>query len=252
MSGTSMAAPIVSGAVALMKSLDPTITTKKIIQFLYATGLPTRGDIGRLIQLDKALDAVLTGNIKEEEPPTPSTGDVQILLGWNNYNDLDLICTDPNGESIWYKNKRSSTKGQLEIDMNVEYPDSQEPIENIFWPTGKAPSGTYNVYVQYYRQHISTLSTPFTVMVKHEGQTDSYTGTMDKVGQAIHVCSFTVTNGVEPDDEISNQRPTTPRTPEPISNPDDDRRAQLEQERDRLQRELDRVNNELRRINNNR
>ena len=133
MSGTSMAAPIVSGAVALMKSIDPSITTKRIIQILKATGLPTTGDIGNLIQLDKALEMVKNGSLEEEEPPIPTTGDVQILLGWNNYNDLDLICTDPNGETVWYKNKRVSSRGQLEIDMNVEYPDSQEPIENIFW-----------------------------------------------------------------------------------------------------------------------
>ena len=192
-SGTSMAAPIVSGAVALIKSNDSSITTKKIIQILRATGLPTNGDIGPLIQLDKALEMVKDGSF-EEESPIPSTGDVQILLDWKNYNDLDLICTDPTGETIWFKNKRVSSKGQLEIDMNVEYPDSQEPIENIFWPSGDAPNGDYNVYVLYYKQHISTTNTPFTVMVKHEGQTDSYNGIMSEVGQVVHICSFSVNN----------------------------------------------------------
>lgn len=252
MSGTSMAAPIVSGAVALIKSIDPSITTKRIIQVLRATGLPTTGDIGRLIQLDKALEMVKNGSFEEEEPPVPSTGDVQILLGWKNYNDLDLICTDPNGETIWYKNKRVSSRGQLEIDMNVEYPDSQEPIENIFWPSGGAPNGDYNVYVLYYKRHISTNDTPFTVMVKHEGQTDTYDGVMSEVGQAVHICSFTVVNGVPSNPGASIQQPPTPGASQPVSSPDDDRKAQLEQERDRLQRELDRVNNELNRINNRR
>lgn len=241
MSGTSMAAPIVSGTVALIKSIDPSITTKKIIQILQTTGLPTTGDIGQLIQLDKALEMVKNSSF-EEEPPIPSTGDIQILLGWKNYNDLDLICTDPYGETIWYKNKRAASRGELEIDMNVEYPDSQEPIENIFWPSGKAPNGDYNVYVQYYKRHIDTKDTPFTVMVKHEGQTDTYNGTMSEVGQAVHICSFTVVNGV-----ASNQEDSPP-----VPSRGDDRKAQLEQERDRLQRELDRVNNELNRINNRR
>ncbi len=252
MSGTSMAAPIVSGAVALIKSIDPSITTKKIIYVLKATGLPTTGDIGRLIQLDKALEMVKNGSYEEEEPPVPSTGDVQILLEWKNYNDLDLICTDPNGETIWFKNKRSSTRGQLEIDMNVEYPDSQEPIENIFWPSGGAPNGDYNVYVLFYKQHTSSKDTPYTVNVKHEGQTDTYSGVASEIGQAVHICTFTVVNGVVSNSDVSAPHPSNPGVTQPVSSPDDDRRAQLEQERERLQRELDRVNNELNRINNNR
>ena len=252
MSGTSMAAPIVSGAVALIKSIDSSITTKKIIQILKATGLPTSGDIGRLIQLDKALEMVKSGSFEEEEPPVPSTGDVQILLGWKNYNDLDLICTDPNGETIWFKNKRSSTRGQLEIDMNVEYPDSQEPIENIYWPSGGAPNGDYNVYVLFYKQHTSTKDTPYTVNVKHEGQTDTYSGIASEIGHAIHVCTFTVVNGVASNSDASALQPSAPSSSQPISSPDEERRAKLEKERDRLQRELDRVNNELNRINNNR
>ena len=136
--------------------------------------------------------------------------------------------------------------------MNVEYPDSQEPIENIFWPSGGAPNGDYNVYVLYYKRHISTNDTPFTVMVKHEGQTDTYDGVMSEVGQAVHICSFTVVNGVPSNPGSSIQQPPTPGASQPVSSPDDDRKAQLEQERDRLQRELDRVNNELNRINNRR
>ena len=247
MNGTSMAAPIVSGAVALIKSIDPSITTKRIIQVLRTTGLPTTGDVGRLIQLDKALEMVKTGSYEEETPPVPSTGDVQVLLNWSNYNDLDLICTDPNGETVWFKNKRTSSRGQLEIDMNVEYPDSQEPIENIYWPSGEAPNGNYNVYVLYYKRHTSTNDTPFTVMVKHEGQTDTYPGVMSEVGQAIHVCSFTVEHGV-----ASTLPVRQPSVQQPVPSPDEGRRTQLEQERDRLQKELDRVNNELNRINNNR
>lgn len=272
MSGTSMAAPIVTGAVALMKSLDPSITTKRIIQILRATGLPTSGDIGRLIQLDKALEMVKNGTPEEEPQPVPSTGDVQILLGWTNYNDLDLICTDPSGATIWYKNKTVPSGGQLEIDMNVEYPDSEQPIENIFWPAGKAPAGTYNVYVRYYRKHISKAETPFAVMVKHGEQTDTYEGTMTEVGETVHICSFTIgdpsSQPANPGSDRgsvqnppSSQQPSQPSQPSAGNGSDrnnggnagnDQRRSQLEQERDRLQRELDRVENELRRLNNTR
>jgi subtilisin family serine protease len=55
--GTSFAAPIVTGAVALMKSLDKTLTTAEIIDILQATGKPVDGgsSIGKLIQIRDAL-----------------------------------------------------------------------------------------------------------------------------------------------------------------------------------------------------
>ena len=55
--GTSFAAPIVTGAVALMKSLDPTLSTAEIIEILRATGKPIQGDatIGKLLQIKDAL-----------------------------------------------------------------------------------------------------------------------------------------------------------------------------------------------------
>jgi len=61
MDGTSMAAPIVTGGVALIKSLNESLTAKQIICILKSTGLPTGGNIGNLIQLDKALEMVKSG-----------------------------------------------------------------------------------------------------------------------------------------------------------------------------------------------
>jgi len=57
--GTSMAAPIVTGAVALMKSIDPTLSNKDIIDILKKTGKKLSNDsIGPLLQIRPALDAV--------------------------------------------------------------------------------------------------------------------------------------------------------------------------------------------------
>lgn len=244
MDGTSMAAPIVTGAVALMKSLNDTITTKRIICILQETGLETQGNIGKLIQLDKALEKVKSGE-SVDCTPIPSTGDVQILLSWNNYNDLDLICTDPFNETAFFKNRKVSSGGQLQIDMNVEYPDSKIPIENIYWESGKAPNGTYNVYVLYYRKHESVIDeTPYNVKVKYGSKTEDYSGVIKKEDNAIHICTFTLGTTVNNPQNPIAQNPNTP--------PSNKRRSQLEQERDRLQQELERVNNELRRIGNSR
>lgn len=55
--GTSFSAPIVTGAVALMKSLSPSLSTQEIIRILKETGKPIAGDntIGKLIQIKDAL-----------------------------------------------------------------------------------------------------------------------------------------------------------------------------------------------------
>lgn len=235
MDGTSMAAPIVSGAIALMKSINETITTKQIICILQSTGLETQGNIGKLIQLDKALQMVKSGETVDCTP-APSSGDVQILLSWNNYNDLDLICTDPNRETVFYRNRTVSSGGQLEIDMNVEYPDSKKPIENIYWESGTAPIGTYNVYLQFYQKHESGINeTPYEIEVRYGGKTQRYKGTIKEEDKIIHICTFTLGTA-----ENNSQIP-----------PINDKKMQLEQEKERLQQELDRINNELRKLGNN-
>ena len=58
MDGTSMAAPIVSGAVGLMKSLKKDLTAEQVISILQNTGIVVDGPIGNLIQVDAALKEV--------------------------------------------------------------------------------------------------------------------------------------------------------------------------------------------------
>jgi hypothetical protein len=58
--GTSMAAPVVAGAVALMKSINPAISNADIVDILQTTGIPIAGKpyVGNLIQLDNALPII--------------------------------------------------------------------------------------------------------------------------------------------------------------------------------------------------
>lgn len=60
--GTSMAAPLVTGVVALMKSLDSTLTNDEVINILVETGKPQPQDqhIGPLVQIKDALERVKT------------------------------------------------------------------------------------------------------------------------------------------------------------------------------------------------
>jgi uncharacterized protein YfaP (DUF2135 family) len=81
-------------------------------------------------------------------------GDVEISLQWFNKNDLDLHVVCPSGERISFGHKQSKCGGQLQIDMNVDYPAAvAQPVEHIFWPQGQAPRGRYQVFVNHFNNH---------------------------------------------------------------------------------------------------
>lgn len=89
------------------------------------------------------------------------TGDVQASLLWNNYNDLDLHVIDPSGEEIFFAHKRARSGGELDVDMNAGGPESDKPVENIYFPRNGAPQGRYRVLVHYFANHGSADPTPF-------------------------------------------------------------------------------------------
>ena len=123
------------------------------------------------------------------------TGDIQLSLCWNDSNDLDLHCFDPQGEQIWYSNKRSAkTGGMLDVDRNASEPFVAAPVENIYWPAGGAPSGIYRVCVVYYAQHPSSSPYPtaYIVRVVVEDKTNYFSGRIGYTGrkEPSWVCSF--------------------------------------------------------------
>ncbi len=110
-------------------------------------------DIGLSSSMDKAEsndEDELNKRLKREGA---KTGSIQISLLWNNYNDLDLHCIDPNGEEIYFENPTSSSKGELDVDMNANGPESNQPVENIYWEKGTAPEGIYKIMLNHYSNH---------------------------------------------------------------------------------------------------
>lgn len=241
MDGTSMASPIVAGSVALMKSINRDITAEQVICVLQSTGKQVEGDIGPMIQLNKALQKVKNNDLdscQPEEEEVPETGDVEITLSWGNYNDLDLQCIEPSGELLNFKNDHSRSGGVFQIDKNVS-PTTTEPIEHIYWPDGSAPEGTYTVRVHYFRHHVqSEAETPFSVRIKYGNVVETYTGTMTSPKQLETVCTFTL-NG-------NSRNGGGGGTVGGGDNNNDSRRQDLINRRDQLQRELDDINRQLR------
>jgi hypothetical protein len=99
------------------------------------------------------------------------TGDVQVTLRWSSTVDLDLGVTDPRGDRIDYSTDFSPSGGALDVDANYPCSDgTNTPVENVFWPPGGAPAGSYEVEVAYR----GTCGTPgpqdFELIIRLDGE----------------------------------------------------------------------------------
>lgn len=85
-------------------------------------------------------------------PPglTLGTGDVQITVLWADGNDLDLHVIDPTGAEIYFSHPKSPSGGTLDHDDTAGCSTRGTHVENVFWPTGSAPPGRYQVFVKNY------------------------------------------------------------------------------------------------------
>jgi len=111
-------------------------------------------------------------------------GDIQFSLFWRNNNDLDLHCIDPMGFRIFYSSRTSPlTGGELDIDQNVHEPFNSTPVENIYWPAGRAPAGVYKVFVVFYAKHDYLETTPYTVRTVVKDKTNYFTHVIPSPGQ---------------------------------------------------------------------
>jgi hypothetical protein len=92
------------------------------------------------------------------------SGRLQIILAWDDRNDLDLHVVCPNGEEISYNNKRA---GGGELDVDAAGVDA--PAENIRF---EAPEpGRYQIFVVFYNASAVSQS-PFRVTIRRQSQPD--------------------------------------------------------------------------------
>ena len=117
------------------------------------------------------------------------SGSIQISLMWNNLNDLDLHCIEPNREEIYYQNRKSSSGGELDVDMNASN-SSTEPVENICW-LDVAPEGTYRIYLKYFAQKDRVKDdTNYIIRLKYNNQVKEFRGSISKRDGKIFIHEF--------------------------------------------------------------
>ncbi|WP_439580085.1 YfaP family protein [Elioraea sp.] len=118
-------------------------------------------------------------------------GAVQVSLRWETTADLDLYVTCPTGATISYSNPRACG-GHLDVDMNVGPRRVRDPIENITWPEGAAPNGTYRVMVSNLGEGIGRVApVPFLVRIRVGERVQEVRGTAS-TPQPRQVATFTV------------------------------------------------------------
>jgi hypothetical protein len=130
------------------------------------------------------------GFAEEQIPEGLGGGDVQITLLWVGDADIDLHVVDPFGEEIYFFHETSSSGGFLDHDTIPCGSDIAQPVENVFWPSGGAPRGHYEVVVVYYSRCVNPDATPFEVIVRLDGQIyDRRTGSINE-SERLEIMGF--------------------------------------------------------------
>jgi hypothetical protein len=144
----------------------------------------TRNGDSQTITFTNSCDGTFEGGSQGQ------TGDVSFRLTWDGPQDLDLYVKEPDGSIIYFGNKGpTATQGQLDVDSNIGCAVWDEsPTENVFWPVGQAPTGTYEFWAQRYLDCGGTSTPNYTLRV-FRGETvvpPPYTGTMPESGETQH------------------------------------------------------------------
>ncbi len=115
-------------------------------------------------------------------------GDIQVSVSWSDSSDVDLHVLDPSGEEIYYGHQHASSGGQLDLDSNAACSPSGgvfKSNENVVWPTGQGPHGTYTVKLDYWSSCTASKPTDYVVTVAVVGsQPLVFTGSL--TGQGDH------------------------------------------------------------------
>jgi hypothetical protein len=146
----------------------------------------------------------VTDSIKEKVKAAGGNvvGDFRVSLAWNNSDDYDLHMMEPDGNHIYYPNKRSThpSSGTLDVDANGGDGLRPDPVENIIYTDKRRMlEGRYRAYVNNYSCR-NRDSYGFTVEMEFMGEI--YTFEYDKFiadGENVTVAEFTYSHakGIE-------------------------------------------------------
>jgi len=118
-------------------------------------------------------------------------GKLQVILAWDDRNDLDLHVVCPDGVDINFIRRRACG-GTLDVDANGDMRRlTPTPVENVFFT--EPPPGRYRVVVDPYGMR-ETPASPFRVTIRRDGRPDEVvTGTAQNGRHNQSIAEFAVT-----------------------------------------------------------
>ena len=148
------------------------------------SNLELRGQISQDVESDFSIVVIATDASGVGMPEVHDfgvievgTGSVQISLSWDVDSDVDLHVVDPNGNEIFYGHRSVASGGRLDLDSNAGCRIDGIRNENVTWPDGAAPSGTYTVRVNYWSS-CDVTATEYAVTIIYGGEQQVFTGTL--------------------------------------------------------------------------
>ena len=123
------------------------------------------------------------------------TGDIQVSLTFDQQDDVDLYVVDPSGDTVFFGMRTVASGGTLDLDANPACGSPSGNAENITWPEGSAPLGTYGVLLDLFASCFpNPVNWLITISVKGQAP-QILTGTLVPGDAAIGpqpIASFTV------------------------------------------------------------
>ena len=122
-----------------------------------------------------------------------TSGEITVTLLWNSRGDLDLVVRCPSGQQLDFRNP-AECDGTLDVDANTARDKlSDRPMENAFWPAGKAGAGVYQILVRYIprKDEEQLQEMPFQVRLGRGRQESVFKGTV-RPNSLVPVTTFTV------------------------------------------------------------
>jgi len=118
-------------------------------------------------------------------------GVLRASLSWSNHDDLDLSIKEPNGNLIFFGQKRGyATGGNLDVDMNASRL-VRNPVENIIYPAkDKLLGGLYEIWVHQYTRR-ENIDVGFEVEIDMNGELFVF-GFPDAVAQSQRILVATI------------------------------------------------------------
>jgi subtilisin family serine protease len=120
--GTSMAAPIVTGTIALMKSIKKNLTIEQARNVLYSTGQDVYGWIPPMVLVDKALEATKRGDFKRverESKNVPENVDIHLHSG-RVEQDNNIVAPSPTKPSITESDREAIKRKIREYEEKIK------------------------------------------------------------------------------------------------------------------------------------